>query len=298
MLEPNGSFDPQRELLDWYDRHRRTLPWRANPDPYAVLVSELMLQQTQVERVIPYFERFMERFPSFEALAAAPRGEVIRIWSGLGYNRRAVQLHETAGTVVERHDGTLPSDRAALEALPGIGPYTAGALLSIAFARDEPAPDTNVRRVIGRYAIGGVANPEAVDEAARRLVPTARAGDWNQALMDLGSAVCLSRRPRCLLCPLRPGCRSAGQVQLPARRPPRRSDLYVGSSRFYRGRLLAALAELPVGSVASLVSVSEQLAVGGVAEPRSGWEAVGEALARDGLARIEPLADGLGIRLA
>ena len=295
MLETNDNFRPQEALLEWYDRHRRTLPWRANPHPYAVFVSELMLQQTQVDRVIPYFERFVVSFPSFEALAAAPRAEVIRLWSGLGYNRRAVHLHEAARIVVECHGGQLPSDRAALEALPGIGPYTAGALLSIVFGQPEAAPDTNVRRVIGRYAVGGAAPPGKVDEAVRRLVPSARAGDWNQALMDLGSAVCLGIKARCLICPLRPGCRSAGHVFRRASHP---IDLYASSSRFYRGRLLAALAQLPVGNIESLERVSKNLVARGVAEPQAGWRAVGEALVRDGLARIEPLADGIGIGLA
>lgn len=268
-----------------------------NPDPYAVLVSELMLQQTQVDRVVPYFERFMTRFPSFDALANAPRAEVIRMWSGLGYNRRAVHLHEAAKLIVERHNGQLPTERAALEALPGIGAYTAGAVLSIALGRDEPAPDTNVRRVIGRFVFGGSPGSAEVDKAARSLVPGARAGDWNQALMDLGSSVCVTRKPRCLFCPLQPGCRSAGQVQPVARKSASASDIFAGSSRFYRGRLLAALADLPAGKLAPLGTISEQLAVKGVAEPRAGWATVGGALARDGLARMEPMADGIGIGL-
>jgi len=296
MLAP--SFDPHQALLDWYGRNQRRLPWRASPTPYAVLVSELMLQQTQVDRVVPYFERFLARFPSFKALAAAPRAEVIRLWSGLGYNRRAVQLHEAAKHIVDRHGGELPRDRPALEALPGIGPYTAGAVLSIAFGEAEAAPDTNVRRVVGRYVLSDGGDSREIDEAARALVPPAQAGDWNQALMDLGSAICLSRKPRCLLCPLRPGCRSAGHVGGATPKPHRSSDLYAGSSRFYRGRLLQALAELPVGTVAPLASMSQRLAVNGVAEPRVGWQAVGEALALDGLARLEPLSDGIGIALA
>ncbi len=297
MLATEASFDPRRALLEWYEIHRRTLPWRTNPDPYAVLVSELMLQQTQVDRVVPYFERFMSRFPSLTDLADAPRAEVIRLWSGLGYNRRAVHLHEAAKLIVERHAGQLPRERAALEALPGIGPYTAGAVLSIAFGRDEPAPDTNVRRVIGRFVFGGSPAATEADDAARSLVPPARAGDWNQALMDLGSSVCLQRKPRCLLCPLQPGCRGAGQIQPSARKSPTANELYAGSSRFYRGRLLAALADLPAGGLLPFGAITQQLAVKGVAEPGTGWETVGAALTRDGLARLEPMADGIGIGL-
>jgi A/G-specific adenine glycosylase len=290
-----APFDPYEVLLDWYGRNQRTLPWRSSPTPYAVLVSELMLQQTQVDRVVPYFERFVARFPSFESLAAAPRAEVIRLWSGLGYNRRAVHLHEAAKVVVDRHGGKLPRDRLALEALPGIGPYTAGAVLSIAFGEAEAAPDTNVRRVVSRYALGDGEDSREIDDAVRGLVPAAHAGDWNQALMDLGSAICLSRKPRCLLCPLRPGCRSAGQLGGATRKLPRASDAFAGSSRFYRGHLLRALTELPVETVVPMASLSQRLAVNGVAEPRVGWQAVGEALALDGLARLEPLNDGNGI---
>jgi A/G-specific adenine glycosylase len=292
------EFDPHVVLLEWYDRHQRTLPWRTSPDPYAVLVSELMLQQTQVDRVVPYFERFIAELPSFAALARAPRADVIRLWSGLGYNRRAVHLHEAARLVVERHHGMLPADRQALEALPGIGPYTAGAVLSIAFGKNEAAPDTNVRRVIGRYALGGEALDQSVDAAVKRLVPDKRAGDWNQALMDLGSSICLGRKPRCLLCPLQPACKGAGSAGLAARKPRRASDIYAGSSRFYRGRLLSALAGLPAGTVASLDGVAATLAARGVAEPSVGWQSVGDALARDGLARIEEQPDGLAIGLA
>ena len=298
MASSDASFDPARALLDWYDRHRRRLPWRTNPHPYAVLVSELLLQQTQVDRVIPYFERFTTRFPSFEALAAAPRAEVIRLWSGLGYNRRAVHLHETARIVVERYGGQLPADRQELQSLPGIGPYTASALLSIAFGCAELAADTNVRRVVSRYAFDQPTSERALEAAARKLVPRTRAGDWNQALMDLGSAICLGRKPRCLLCPLAPGCKSAGRVEPKSGTGTRPSDLYAGSSRFYRGRLLAALAELPAGGMAPFATICRTLQASGVAEPRGGWHAVGEALERDGLARIEPLGAAPGIGLA
>jgi A/G-specific adenine glycosylase len=292
------DFDPHRSLLDWYDEYQRTLPWRTNPDPYAVLVSEFMLQQTQVDRVIPYFERFLARFPTLEALALGPRADVIRLWSGLGYNRRAVHLHQAAQLVVERHGGRLPAERAALEALPGIGPYTAGAVLSIAFGHSEAAPDTNVQRVIGRYALGMSSTPRAVTDAARELVPDVRAGEWNQALMDLGSTICTNRKPRCLLCPLRAGCKSAGQVLPTSAKPRRPGPEYAGSTRYYRGRFLAALAGLAPGTVASIDTIANRLAVNGVAEPRAGWRTVGEALAREGLAQIEREVDGIRVGLA
>jgi A/G-specific adenine glycosylase len=268
-----------------------------------VLVSEVMLQQTQVERVIPYFEAFTARFPHFEALASATRSEVIQVWAGLGYNRRAVQLHALARCVVAQHGGELPRDRRALLDLPGIGPYTAGAVLSIAFGQDEPALDTNVRRVILRLAFEpaptGAPSSRELEAAARRFVPPGRAGDWNQALMDLGSAICVERRPRCLLCPLQEGCRSAGRVsasRVPGGRKP--ADAYQVSTRYYRGRLLSQLRSLPAGAIVPLGQVAERLEAHGVAEPPAGWATVAEALARDGLARIEHSVDGMRAGLA
>ncbi|MBM2810325.1 MAG: HhH-GPD family protein [Chloroflexi bacterium] len=254
-----------------------------------------MLQQTQVDRVVPYYEAFVERFPSFEALAQAQRADVIRIWGGLGYNRRAVHLHELARVVVERHGGELPSDRRQLLALPGIGPYTAGALLSIGFGQDEPALDTNVRRVVARYAFSGAPNPSDLEWAAAYLVPRGRAGDWNQALMDLGSSICASTNPKCLICPLQPGCRSAGvTLRKPTHRP---QPSFRESSRYFRGRLLWRLRSLAPGATMSLPEIEVSLAAHGVAEPPAGWRAVGEGLARDGLASITETDAGVRMGL-
>lgn len=286
------DLEVRNTLLEWYGRNRRDLPWRRKPDPYRVLVSEIMLQQTQVDRVIPYFEAFLDRFPTFAALASASRAEVITLWAGLGYNRRAVQLHELARCVVTHHGGELPRERRALLSLPGIGPYTAGAVLSIAFGADEPALDTNVRRVILRLAFDparaeGRPSPPELEAAARRLVPPGRAGDWNQSLMDLGSAICLRRRPRCLMCPLRLRCPSAGRVAHGSASGLKPAATYTGTTRYYRGRLLNQLRSLPVSTMVPLAEVADGLAARGVAEPRVGWRTVAEALARDGLARVE-----------
>jgi len=306
LLSQEPGFDPQVALLDWYARHRRDLPWRSDPDPYRVLISEIMLQQTQVDRVIPYFERFTTQFPTFEALAAAPRSDVIRAWAGLGYNRRAVQLHELSAAVVARHGGRLPADRVALLALPGIGPYTAGALLSIAFGQDAVALDTNVARVVRRYAFTSAVDSSApvpppsapaVRVAAQALVPAGRASDWNQALMDLGSSICTGRRPRCLLCPLQPGCQSAGRED-PVGLTGKRQAPFAGSTRYYRGRLLAELRSLPPDSQALLEEVRRAMSARGVAEPPAGWLSVGQQLARDGLAACEETPDGVALRLA
>jgi len=293
------DFDPRRGLLGWWDEgNRRDLPWRRTSDPYWILVSEVMLQQTQVDRVVPYFEAFVRRFPTLVSLAAASRGDVIRLWAGLGYNRRAVHLHRLAQVAVDEHGGQLPGEPAALRRLPGIGPYTVGAVLSIAFGQAEPAMDTNVRRVVGRYASRSVLSNARLDAAARDLLPPDRAGDWNQALMDLGSSVCLGRRPRCLICPLLTGCASAGEGANPsAERKKAVGPGFKGSTRYYRGRLLAQLRELPSGTGAPLAEVTGQLAARGVAEPTEGWVAIGEALARDGLVRVEWTETGLALRI-
>ncbi len=243
----------RRGLLRWYRRAHRRLPWRAAPggrsDPYAVLVSEAMLQQTQVATVIDYFERFMRRWPTLEALAAADDQQVLRLWQGLGYYRRARNLRRAAEVIVEQHGGRVPSDLRALRQLPGVGQYTAGAVASIAFGSAAPVLDGNVARVLGRvFAIA-----EPIDEAAtrrrlwalaERFVRGARhPGDVNQALMELGATVCLPRSPRCDPCPLRRRCeaRAAGRTSaLPvkARQPAQREVRHDVLAMARRGRVL------------------------------------------------------------
>jgi A/G-specific adenine glycosylase len=205
-------------LLSWYRSERRDLPWRRTRDPYAILVSEVMLRQTQVARVIPRYEAWLRRWPTVQALAGAPLGEVLREWVGLGYNRRAVRLWEAA-RVVARHGWP-----ARLEELPGVGPYTAAAVGSFAFDRQEVAVDTNVRRLFARLG--------------RALVPPpGRAAEFNQATMELGATVCTARAPRCEACPLADGCNGPGAVAAP-----RRGELFEGSNRWVQGRVVAALA--------------------------------------------------------
>ena len=198
-------------LLPWYARSARVLPWRGHPDPYAVWVSEIMLQQTRVETVIPYFERWMARFPDVRSLAEASEQDVLRLWEGLGYYSRARNLHRAARLLAENHAARLPADRAALEKLPGVGRYTAGAIASIAFGLDEPALDGNIRRVLSRLfdmdlPAQSPAGIHRLWELARQTLPPGRAGDYNQALMDLGAMICLPQNPACLLCPLAPAC--------------------------------------------------------------------------------------------
>lgn len=199
-----------RRVLAWYAAHRRELPWRRTRDPYAIWVSEIMLQQTRVEAVLPYYDRFLARFPSVGALAAASDEEVLALWSGLGYYRRARMLRLGAVAVVERCGGEIPRDPEALRELPGIGRYTAGAIASIAFGLPEPVVDGNVERVLGRWVAlespAGTARTAEVWRLAASLVPPRAPGDWNQALMELGATVCTPRTPRCPACPARRGC--------------------------------------------------------------------------------------------
>jgi A/G-specific adenine glycosylase len=213
-------------LLAWYDRVRRPLPWRFTRDPYAILVSEVMLQQTQAARVIPYWHAFLARFPDPQTLAAATAADVLAAWSGLGYNRRALAL-QAAARIVAR-DG-WPRDAAGLRALPGVGTYTAAAVASFAFGEPVAAVDTNVRRVRERH--GG-----------RVTLPRERAADVNQALMELGATVCRARRPSCDGCPVRPGCAAAAAGD-PAPAPRRRvpAERFEDSDRWLRGRVVAAL---------------------------------------------------------
>ena len=194
----------RRALLGWYRRSRRDLPWRATRDPYAIWVAETMLQQTQVKTVLPYYQRFLASFPSIHHLDRARRDKVMALWSGLGYYRRATNLKQAAREIVRRHGGKLPRNYAALRALPGVGEYTAGAVMSIAFDERYPALDANARRVLSR--IYETPDEAALKAVAARVVPGARPGDFNQALMDLGATVCLARNPRCAECPTAPLC--------------------------------------------------------------------------------------------
>ncbi len=205
-------------LAAWFDATSRDLPWRRERAPYAVWLSEVMLQQTRVDTVVPYFQRFLARFPDVRALAAAPLDDVLHLWSGLGYYRRARQLHATAREVTERHGGVFPAEAPALRALPGIGAYTAGAIASIAYGRREPLVDGNVARVLARLeGIGEpIKSPSAVRRVwaiAARLLPDEQPGRFNEALMELGAMVCTPRDPRCDACPVSRFCaaRAAGR---------------------------------------------------------------------------------------
>jgi A/G-specific adenine glycosylase len=255
-------------LLPWYEQNRRDLPWRRTRDPYALIAAEMMLQQTGVERIAPKWEAFVRRFPSWEALAAAPLAEVIREWRGLGYNRRAVSLHRIAQAVVERFGGRVPDDRRVLLELPGVGPYTANAILSFVHELDVAAVDVNLQRVIGRVVFGRADAPmREVERAAGEALPPGRSSDWNQALMDFASLQCTLRRPACLFCPLRDVCVHGAPQAVegsdgasadrgpayrptagPLRRAAERRTPYLASNRYLRGRIVEAARGLPRGA--------------------------------------------------
>lgn len=216
----------RRKLVRWYDEHRRELPWRRTQDPYAIWISEIMLQQTRVETVIPYYLRFLEKFPTVESLARAESGDVVKVWENLGYYARARNLQKAAQQIMDRFGGRIPADREEILRLPGIGRYTAGAILSIAFGRPVAAVDGNVRRVIGR--LRAIEDPIDDDEVRTRiealvqtLVPKRDPGRFNQALMELGAVCCTPKTPLCPSCPLQTDCRAWEQGftdRLPVRR--------------------------------------------------------------------------------
>lgn len=244
----------QEAVLAWWATRARDLPWRRTRDPWAVLVSEVMLQQTQVERVTLRHQRFLARFPTPAACGGAPMGDVIEEWSGLGYNRRARDLHRAATIVTAEHGGAVPADLDALLGLPGVGPYTARAVLAFAHEAEHGVVDTNVARVLSRHE-GTSLTPSRAQARADGLVPAGRAWAWNQAMIDLGAGVCVAHGPRCDRCPLSATCgwRRAGRPEPdPADRAVNgrgRTRPFEGSDRQGRGRLVTALTKGPVDRV-------------------------------------------------
>ena len=274
----------RRSILRWYRRAARDLPWRWTRDPYAILVSEIMLQQTQVVRVIPKYRAFLKRFPTLASLAAAPLADVLRVWSGLGYNGRARRLWECARSAVAQHGGRLPRDAAALALLPGIGRYTAGAIASFAFGERVAAVDTNVRRVLGR-AIDGAddVGDRRAWELAELALPKNAAGEWNQAVMDVGALFCRPV-PKCSVCPARAVCRGRSLARIDRLRTPPKQPRFAGSRRFFRGRVVAALAIAPA---LSLLELGEQVKDGFGKTDLPWLEDLLASLQRDGLVAVD-----------
>jgi A/G-specific adenine glycosylase len=294
-------------LLEWFAKNGRDLPWRHTRDPYTIMVSEIMLQQTQVDRVVPKYRAFLELFPSLAALAAAPTAEVIRAWTGLGYNRRAVNMQRTARAVLEAHGGQFPSDMAELLKLPGIGPYTAGAIACFAFEQDVAFMDTNIRRVVQRLFVG----PEEIAPGAesqllaiaREAVPPGQGWAWNQAIMELGALICTAAAPACWRCPVQAHCRAyaarrtADEQLFSGERAPmpqrlrrvaeRRETSYAGSNRFFRGRAVEALRQLGPGETLSLAALGHQLKDDFGDDDMAWLRTLVDGLARDGLLALQ-----------
>jgi A/G-specific adenine glycosylase len=268
-------------LRRWFAARRRAYPWRGARDPYRILVSEVMLQQTQATRVVPSYRAFVRRFPTIRALAAASRADVLRAWAGLGYNRRAVAFHEAARTVLVERGGRLPAEPTALRRLPGIGPYTAAAVASIAFDVPVPAVDTNGDRVVRRFVLGrDDADRSEIHGAAEAWLDRRDPGGWNQAVMDLGREICRPV-PRCQVCPLARTCafRRDGATTAPQRA---RQSRFEGSSRQLRGAVVRTLRDREQMTLGTLAMVTGR--------PQADVASVVRDLAVEGLVRAGPAA--------
>lgn len=278
-----------RCVLQWYQRRRRPLPWRSTNDPYRILLSEIMLQQTQADRVIAFYTRWLKKFPSFRTLARASVSDVLREWSGLGYNSRALRFHRLASIVVSVYASHLPNDTALLQSLPGIGKYTAHAVACFAFGENVPLVDINIRRILTRitrtvHDSGALISEREAWIHAAQILPRTKAYDWNQALMDLGAMICTSRRPQCSQCPLKSYCPSA---ETPAfmRKPksikkkePSRRGI---PRRLYRGKILKALHDRRY----TLVSIASILWKSHTASDRKWLDGVLTVMCSEGLLR-------------
>lgn len=268
-------------ILAWYEERGRELPFRASRDPYAILVSEVMAQQTQISRVVRAWETFLGTFPTVTALASASPADVIRAWQGMGYNRRALNLQRAARAIVERHGGQVPREVAMLEALPGIGPYTARAVAAIAFGLPVGAVDTNVRRVLGRTLGVGDRHVQAAADAS---VPSDQPGHWTHALMDVGALFCRPARPNCAGCPARAWCRYAASGAAPAAAPAATAPPtvpFVSTTRWLRGRILDRLRSADADAWTEVAGPIAQHSAEAVARALI-------ALARDGLVELDP----------
>ena len=281
----------RRALLAWHRRHALEAPWRTSGDPYQVLVAAVMAQQTQISRVLLKFDEFMAAFPTVEKLACARTARVLRVWEGMGYNLRALRLHRAAKLIVRR--GGFPRTADELQQIEGIGPFTAAIIASFGFREPAAAVDTNVRRVIARLSgdVDVTVNDRAVQPAADALISRRAPGRWNQAIMDLGGRVCVSRAPKCDVCPIARWCRSRPKFVKRGRATPSRNagerragykpqQKFVGSRRYYRGRIVQALRELAANGSLSPRQLGSQLDIraGDLTELLA-------ALHRDGLIR-------------
>lgn len=277
-----------RSLLAWYRRNARSFPWRIVAiDPYTVLVSEIMLQQTQAQRVAEALPRFLQQFPTVERLAAASNAEMIRQWKGMGYNSRALRLRDAARVIVAQHDGIVPRDVDALRALPGIGPYASASIATFAYNKRVVVLDVNVRRVYSRWmrrqrTTIDVESDEILTQFAMNIIPARSASRWHHAVMDLGATICTARKPLCTLCPMADVCPSAHVLEQ-AQRAKRAEPMFRGEpQRLWRGRFVNALREAPAGLPPSAL-VAAAGAIRLANEEHAWFRALIDALVRDGV---------------
>ncbi|MBI1803293.1 MAG: A/G-specific adenine glycosylase [Ignavibacteriae bacterium] len=296
MLKPRPSRVNalQKNILRWYGKNSRQLPWRKTNDPYRVLVSEIMLQQTQVSRVEQKFHHFIKQYPTLRALARTSRADVVRAWQGMGYNNRAIRLRDAARIVMEERDGRLPSDTAQLEKLPGIGRYTAHAIACFAYGQKVPVVDVNIRRVLSRIfrKMNNVFDLKPADEIwelAARILPE-NVYMWNQALMDLGAAICTAQKPLCESCPASNLCssrtlyknRAPGNARI--RRSKKSEPMYAGiPQRFWRGRIVEALRKVNGEDSISLTKVGRTIKPDFAAHELPWLKRLAQSLIRDGV---------------
>ena len=230
----------QQTILEWYSTNKRNLPWRTTNNPYSIVVSEIMLQQTQVDRVIPKYNHFLKKFPTIEALAQASSAAIINEWAGLGYNRRALYLHKFAQAVVNQHKGIIPSSREQLLELPGIGPYTSQAIRCFGFHKDVPVVDINIKRVYSRIFFRGEGSENELQNIARELIPNNNGVVWNNALMDFGATMCMDK-PKCGKCPLTQQCSAYKSGNPEKYLKPKKQSTFLGSNRYYRSLIIKEL---------------------------------------------------------
>ena len=309
---PPALEDVHHHLLTWYAAEQRELPWRATDDPYAILVSEMMLQQTQVDRVLPKFQQFLATFPTLAALAAAPTADVISAWVPLGYNMRAVRLQSIARQVIAAYDGCIPDSIEELLKLKGIGRYTAGAIACFAYRKQVATVDTNIRRVLHRIFLGleypaPRLNDSQLLTLAEQVLPPGEAYNWNQALMDIGATICNSNNPQCTRCPVQESCKAfaelgqyslfpAGDIFPQLRKVAEKKAGYqtrpfTSTNRYYRGRIVDLLRTVPAGQRMTLDVLGPKIKPGFCADDLPWLQKIVAGLAKDGL--LDYAGDGV-----
>jgi len=309
---PPALEDVHHHLLTWYAAEQRELPWRATDDPYAILVSEMMLQQTQVDRVLPKFQQFLATFPTLAALAAAPTADVISAWVPLGYNMRAVRLQSIARQVIAAYDGCIPDSIEELLKLKGIGRYTAGAIACFAYRKQVATVDTNIRRVLHRIFLGleypaPRLNDSQLLTLAEQVLPPGEAYNWNQALMDIGATICNSNNPQCTRCPVQESCKAfaelgqyslfpAGDIFPQLRKVAEKKAGYqtrpfTSTNRYFRGRIVDLLRTVPAGQRMTLDALGPKIKAGFCADDLPWLQKIVAGLAKDGL--LDYAGDGV-----